>query len=131
VIILSGGGERMHEGGYRLIPGVGSTQKADDRSWRGLEEPKEGECHGCLDTHKEGARQYKDWKMNKRNVLRGFCLRVGLFTSIRGMGGGWGSWSPDWDRSEGSPDQFHGHTSGCVWCGNRLVVVSHTMTGGL
>ncbi len=38
----------------------------------------------------------------KRNVLKGFCLRSGLFR----------------------------HTSGCVWCGNHLVVVSHTMTGG-
>jgi hypothetical protein len=46
------------------------------------------------------------------------------------MGGGWGSWSPDWGGWEGSPDPFHGDTSGCVWCGKRLVVVSLTMTGG-
>ncbi len=31
----------------------------------------------------------------------------------------------------GSPGPLHSHTSGCVWCGKRLVVVSHTMTGGL
>jgi hypothetical protein len=37
-------------------------------------------------------------KKKKINVLRGFCLRVGLFTPMRGMGGGWGSWSPDWVR---------------------------------
>jgi hypothetical protein len=36
------------------------------------------------------------WEKKKINVLRGFFLRVGLFTPIRGMGGGWGSWPPDW-----------------------------------
>ncbi len=67
----------------------------------------------------------------KINVLRGFCLRIGLFTPIRGMGGGWGSWPPDWDGWAGSPDPLCGDTSGCVWCGKRLVVVSRAMKGGL
>ena len=40
----------------------------------------------------------------KKNVLKGFYLRVGLFTIMRGMGGGWGSWPPDWGGWVGSPD---------------------------
>jgi hypothetical protein len=67
----------------------------------------------------------------KINVLRGFCLRVDLFTPIRGMGGGWGSWPPDWGGWAASPGPLLGDTSGCVWCGKRLVVVSRVMTGGL
>jgi hypothetical protein len=46
------------------------------------------------------------------------------------MGGGWGSCPPDWDGWVGSPDTSCGDTSGCVWCGKRLVVVSREMTGG-
>jgi hypothetical protein len=37
------------------------------------------------------SRTYTSMEKEKINVLRGFCLRVGLFTPIRGMGGGWGS----------------------------------------
>ncbi len=42
------------------------------------------------------------------------------------------SWrdSVDWGGWAGSPGPLCGHTSGWVWCGNHLVVVSHTMTGG-
>ena len=36
------------------------------------------------------------YEKKKINVLKGFCLRVVLFIPIRGMGGGWGSWPPDW-----------------------------------
>jgi hypothetical protein len=50
---------------------------------------------------------------------------------IRGMGGGRGSWPPDWGGWAGSPGPLRGDTSGCVWCGKRLVVVSRAMTGGL
>ncbi len=35
-------------------------------------------------------------RKKKINVLRGFCLRSGLFTPLWGTGGGWGSWPPDW-----------------------------------
>ncbi len=67
----------------------------------------------------------------KKNVLRAFCLRGGLFTPRWGMEGGWGSWPPDWGGWAGSPATSRGDTSGCFWCGKRLVVVSRAMTGGL
>jgi hypothetical protein len=72
-----------------------------------------------------------EYMEKKINVLKGFCLRVGLFTPRWGMGGGWGSWPPDWVGWAGSPGPLRGDTSGCVWCGKRLVVVSRMMTGGL
>ncbi len=37
--------------------------------------------------------------------------------------GRWTGWSPDWDGWTGSPGPIQGHTSGWVWCGERLVVV--------
>ena len=35
-----------------------------------------------------------------------------------------GRLAPGLGRVSGSPGPLHGHTSGCVWCGKCLVVVS-------
>ncbi len=46
--------------------------------------------------HFKQALAAQELKKKKINVLKGFCLRVGLFTPMWGMGGGWGSCPPDW-----------------------------------
>ncbi len=51
------------------------------------------------------------------------CLRTGFFTPVRGRWGRCVGWPPDWGGLAGGPDPLRGHTSGCVWCGERLVVV--------
>ncbi len=57
------------------------------------------------------------------HVLWGCCLRVGFFTPVRGRWGRCVGWPPDWGGLAGGPGPWRGHTSGCVWCGERLVVV--------
>jgi hypothetical protein len=47
----------------------------------------------------------------------------GFFTPVWGRWGRYAGWPPDWGGWTGSPDPLIGHTSGCVWCGERLVVV--------
>ncbi len=51
------------------------------------------------------------------------CLRVGFFASVWGRWGRWAGWPPDWGGWAGSPGPLRVHTSGYVWCGERLVVI--------
>ncbi len=77
---------------------ISSTPSDDDDMLEGQDqEPVTGSgTHLVRVVTKTRVKVKHNRKKKKINVLRGFCLRVDLFTSRWGIGGGWGSWTPDW-----------------------------------